>query len=109
MVPARERTRSARRSCRGGAASGSSRARQLTAEISIMTPLVRLTLFVWALVIASAAAARAQVEIYASDDVSIKLGILGQFQADTLEDPPTDASSDNLFIRRVRLMFGGQV
>jgi hypothetical protein len=74
-----------------------------------MTPFVRLTLFMWALVIASAAAARAQVEIYASDDVSFKLGMLGQFQADTLEDPPTDANSDNLFIRRVRLVFGGQV
>jgi hypothetical protein len=74
-----------------------------------MTPLVRLTLFVWALVIASATAARAQVEIYASEDVSFKFGILGQFQADALEDPPTDESSRNLFIRRVRLMFGGQV
>src|SRR5438067_4176160 len=56
-----------------------------------------------------AATAHAQVEIYASDDVSFKLGILGQFQADTLTDPPTTANTDNLFVRRLRLMVGGQV
>ena len=56
-----------------------------------------------------AAKVDAQVEIYASDDVSFKLGILGQFQADTLTDPPTTANTDNLFVRRLRLMVGGQV
>jgi hypothetical protein len=75
-----------------------------------MTPrFVRPLLLAAALVIAHSTAARAQVEIYASDDVSFKLGILGQFQADTLEDPATDQNTNNLFVRRVRLMFGGQV
>jgi hypothetical protein len=53
-------------------------------------------------------AAVAQIEIKAAPDVSFRLGILGQFQADTLQDPPDDYSK-NLFVRRMRLIFGGQV
>jgi hypothetical protein len=53
--------------------------------------------------------AQAQIIVKAGDDVNFKLGILGQFQADTLEDQATDTSSNNLFVRRVRLLFGGQV
>jgi hypothetical protein len=54
--------------------------------------------------------ARAQgIQINVNDDVNFKLGVLAQFQADTITDPPGDANSSNLFIRRVRLMFGGQV
>jgi len=69
----------------------------------------RLAVFVPMLLAAGVIPARAQVEIYASDDVNFKLGILGQFQADTLENPTLDENTNNLFIRRVRLMFGGQV
>ena len=53
--------------------------------------------------------AAAQIVVKASDDVNFKLGVLGQFQADTIEDPGTDGTTSNLFIRRLRLMFGGQV
>ncbi len=35
--------------------------------------------------------------------------MLGQFQADWLEDPAADDTTQNLFIRRVRLLFAGQV
>jgi hypothetical protein len=70
---------------------------------------MRIGFFVSLLLLAAAAAAQAQVEIHAGDDVSFKLGILGQFQADTISDPPADANTDNLFVRRLRLMFGGQV
>src|SRR5437763_1491224 len=41
--------------------------------------------------------------------LNFKLGVLGQFQADWLGDPTTDDTTQNLFIRRVRLLFGGQV
>jgi hypothetical protein len=51
----------------------------------------------------------AQVLIKVNDDVNFKLGVLGQFQADWLEDPVVDDTTQNLFIRRVRLLFGGQV
>jgi hypothetical protein len=44
----------------------------------------------------------------AGDDVNFRLGLLGQFQADTIEDPGTDAQTSNLFIRRLRVMFAGQ-
>ncbi len=53
--------------------------------------------------------AAAQAVIKVNDDVNLKFGVLGQFQADSLEDPGKDARIDNLFIRRVRLLFGGQV
>jgi hypothetical protein len=58
---------------------------------------------------AGARTATAQVVITAGDDVNFKLGVLGQFQADTLDDPTIDSNTNNLFIRRIRLLFGGQV
>ena len=69
----------------------------------------RTLLVALALQFGAAAAADAQLVIKAGDDVNFKLGILAQFQADSLEDPPTDANTNNLFIRRVRLLFSGQV
>jgi hypothetical protein len=41
--------------------------------------------------------------------VNFKLGVLGQFQGDWLEDPAADDTTQNLFVRRIRLLFGGQV
>lgn len=61
------------------------------------------------LVIAAAAEGRAQAIITVNDDVNFKLGVLGQFQADWLGDPAADDVTQNLFIRRIRLLFGGQV
>jgi len=68
-----------------------------------------LILSVLVSLLSSTARTAAQIVIKASDDVNFKLGILGQFQGDTIEDPGTDANTANLFIRRLRLMFGGQV
>ncbi len=48
-------------------------------------------------------------QINVNDDVNFKLGVLGQFQADWLGDPASDDTAQNLFIRRIRLLFGGQV
>ena len=42
--------------------------------------------------------AAAQILVKAGDDVNFKLGILGQFQADTIEDPGTDSQTRNLFV-----------
>jgi len=74
-----------------------------------MTTSTRLGCGLFALLALTASTATAQVEVWASDDVHFKFGILGQFQGDTITDRPTDASTDNLFVRRARLMFGGQV
>ena len=65
----------------------------------------------WALglLLAGAPSARAQVMVWADDDVNFRLGVLGQFQADWLTVPAADVTTQNLFIRRFRLMFGGQV
>jgi Phosphate-selective porin O and P len=59
--------------------------------------------------LASAPSASAQVELTAGEDVNFKLGILGQFQADSLDDGSGGDRINNLFVRRLRLMFGGQV
>ena len=61
------------------------------------------------LVLFAAAPAAGQATIKVSDDVNLRFGVLGQVQADSLEDPGTGAATNNLFIRRVRLLFGGQV
>jgi phosphate-selective porin O/P len=53
--------------------------------------------------------AGAQVLIKVNENVNFRLGALGQFQADWLEDPDGTDTQQNLFIRRVRLLFGGQV
>jgi hypothetical protein len=58
---------------------------------------------------AAAVAAHAQVVIKVNDDVNFRLGVLGQFQADWLEDPAGEDYAQNLFIRRIRLLFAGQV
>jgi hypothetical protein len=58
---------------------------------------------------AGAVDARAQAVIKVNDDVNFKFGVLGQFQGDWLTEPATDDTAQNLFIRRIRLMFGGQV
>jgi len=56
-----------------------------------------------------AAPAGAQIVVKANDDVNLKLGILGQFQADTIDNPGTEPNTNNLFVRRLRLLFAGQV
>jgi hypothetical protein len=56
-----------------------------------------------------AAPAGAQIVVKANDDVNFKLGVLGQFQADTIDNPGTEPSTNNLFVRRLRLLFAGQV
>jgi hypothetical protein len=60
-------------------------------------------------VVLSAVPGLAQVQIKVNDDVNFKFGVLGQFQGDWLEDPVEDDTQQNLFIRRIRLLFGGQV
>lgn len=53
--------------------------------------------------------AQAQVVVKVNDDVNFKLGVLGQFQADTIDNPEPEPNTSNLFVRRLRLIFGGQV
>ena len=50
-----------------------------------------------------------QAQITVNDQVHIKFGALGQFQGEWLEDPAADDTQQNLFIRRIRLLVGGQV
>jgi hypothetical protein len=57
----------------------------------------------------SASTATAQIVVRAGEDVRFTLGVLGQFQAETIDNPDPEATTNNLFIRRVRLLFGGDV
>lgn len=61
-------------------------------------------------ILVTATPAPAQVLIKVNENVNFKFGVLGQFQGDWLEDPvDDDETQKNLFIRRARLLFGGQV
>ena len=53
--------------------------------------------------------ASAQIVVKGDDDTNFKLGILGQFHGDTIDNQGDESNSNNLFARRLRLMFGGQV
>jgi hypothetical protein len=53
--------------------------------------------------------ARAQAVIKVNDDVNIKFGILLQGWADWTQDPVTEGYAQNLFLRRARLLMGGQI
>lgn len=57
----------------------------------------------------STALVHGQAVITVNENVNFKLGVLGQFQAEWLENLVTDDNTPNLFARRVRLLFGGQV
>jgi hypothetical protein len=53
--------------------------------------------------------ASAQVVIKVNDDAFFKLGLLLQTQADALQDPVTRSYAQNVFVRRVRFLVGGQI
>jgi hypothetical protein len=67
----------------------------------------RSTLFLAALLIA--APVSAQIVVNGDGDTNFTLGVLGQFQADTIDNPGDGPNTDNLFARRLRLISGGQV
>jgi hypothetical protein len=55
------------------------------------------------------ASASAQIAIKVNDNVNVKFGILMQTQADELQDSATRGYAQNIFIRRARLLLGGQI
>lgn len=57
----------------------------------------------------AAPAAQGQVQVKVNDDTFFKLGVLLQTQADALQDPVTGGYAQNVFIRRVRFLVGGQI
>jgi hypothetical protein len=58
----------------------------------------------------TAAPAAAQWQVETKDgSASIRFGFLAQPQAEWLETPANDGTSTNLFIRRLRILFGGRV
>jgi hypothetical protein len=70
----------------------------------------RLGLAGAALVLALAAPrADAQAVIKVNDDVNFKFGLLFQGQADWTENAATGATAQNLYLRRIRLLLGGQL
>jgi hypothetical protein len=73
------------------------------------TSTLRIAACAVAVLLIAALPASAQIVIKGDDDVNFKLGVLGQFQADTITNPVDDSNTNNLFARRLRLLFGGQV
>ncbi len=69
---------------------------------SIRHKLLIIVLFV-------TSAASAQMAIKVNDNVNLKFGILMQTQAEELQDAATRGYAQNIFIRRARLLLGGQI
>jgi hypothetical protein len=67
-----------------------------------------LAVCVMILGVVAPAPAHAQAEIKVNDDVNLKFGVLAQVWGDTV-NPESGPSTNNLFIRRLRLISGGQV
>ncbi|HEY3380966.1 MAG TPA: porin [Vicinamibacterales bacterium] len=58
----------------------------------------------------SASPARAQWMISSKDGkTNVKIGFLAQPQLEVLDTPDTTGTSKNLFLRRIRIVFGGQI
>ena len=74
---------------------------------TIVRVLPVLTAMMW--FFGSAENASAQAVIKVSDDVNFKFGMLVQSQADWTQDAGTGGYQQNLFVRRVRFLVGGQV
>lgn len=72
-------------------------------------PRLRPFLIVLALVLLVTPLAQAQVQIKVGDNISIKFGLLAQAWADTAQDATTDKYANNLFLRRIRFLVGGQI
>lgn len=53
--------------------------------------------------------AAAQMQIKVNDNVNVKFGILMQTQADEQQDTATRGYAQNIFIRRARILVGGQI
>ena len=70
---------------------------------------VRLAVYVAVLLPLCARTAHGQAEIKVNDDVSIRFGVLGQAWADTVSNPDPAPNTNNLFLRRLRVITGGQV
>jgi hypothetical protein len=71
--------------------------------------LSRIGFACFALALATAGPAQAQAEIKVNDTVNFRLGIVGQFQYDTIDMPDSSARTTNLFARRLELFFAGQL
>ena len=56
----------------------------------------------------AAPAVHGQVQIKVNDDTFFKLGVLVQAQGDALQDPVARGYAQNVFVRRARLLVGGQ-
>ncbi len=61
-----------------------------------------------ALVAAARSGARAQLVVKANDSVSVRFGVLMQPWFDESKDPVTGNYSQNFYLRRMRLLVGGQ-
>ncbi len=77
-------------------------------SVSATISTVRVAVILFSLSLVGSAAG-AQVVVKVNDEVNFKLGVLGQIQADWLKDPAGTGTIQNLFVRRARLLFGGQV
>jgi len=75
----------------------------------IHIPLLRPFFLSIAIVLFVAPLLHAQAQIKVGDNIVIRFGVLAQGWADTAQDATTKKYANNLFIRRIRFLVGGQI
>jgi hypothetical protein len=78
-------------------------------RVTRFTKFARVGLVIAGALTLTAAIAHSQAAIRVGDDVSIRFGTLLQAWGDWTQDPVTEGYAQNVFLRRVRLLVGGQV
>lgn len=78
-------------------------------RVTRFTSSIRVWAFAVIVLVAAASSVGAQATIKVGDDVSIRFGVLLQGWADWTEDVVAEGYSQNLYLRRARLLVGGQV
>ena len=70
---------------------------------------IRFVIFTLVLLLAAAPAAFGQMQIKVNENTNVKFGVLVQTQFDESQDAATRSYAQNIFIRRARILVGGQI
>jgi hypothetical protein len=81
----------------------------ITHDCAVKEANVKKRLVFSALLMAVAVSAFGQMQIKVNENVNLKFGLLLQTQGDATEDAVTQKYLQNVYIRRARLMLGGQI
>lgn len=81
----------------------------ITRDCVVKEAIVSRRLVFLGLVLVVASSAFGQMQIKVNENVNLKFGLLIQSQGDALQDATTQKYAQNVFIRRARILIGGQI